>query len=73
MTNVPNTPTEDPRSARQGVRNADVPSETLGLPDVGEGASAANFARDVPREILASDDEDAQSHAPADPRDRAAE
>ena len=36
-----------PRSKRPGIANADVPSETLGQPGVGEGASAASFARDT--------------------------
>lgn len=38
-----------PPTKRRGIVNADVPSQTLvtGLPDVGEGASAAHFARDA--------------------------
>ncbi len=71
MTDGPTTLANDSLATRPGIRNADVPSETLGLPDVGEGASATHFARDVPREILAGEDEDTHSHAPADPRDRA--
>ncbi|HVG48145.1 MAG TPA: hypothetical protein VM899_08435 [Rubellimicrobium sp.] len=41
-------PTTPPKK-RRGIVNADVPSErlTTGLPDVGEGASAATFAEDV--------------------------
>jgi hypothetical protein len=71
MTDGPAAPAKDPLATRPGIKNADVPSDTLGLPGVGEGASAAHFARDVPREILAGEDEDTHSHAPADPRDRA--
>ena len=46
MPNKPKAPR--PRDARGPlVANADVPSETVGLPSVGEGASAAHFARDT--------------------------
>ena len=65
MTNRPTTPP----AKRRGIVNADRPSETLGLPDVGEGASAATFAEDVmpfqAGERAEPDD------APADPDDRA--
>ncbi len=37
---------EDPRQ-RPTIKNADVPSDTAGLPSVGEGASARHFARDT--------------------------
>ncbi|TNC73774.1 hypothetical protein [Rubellimicrobium roseum] len=48
MTERP-TPPRTPPARRPAVANADVPSETFaqGLPDVGEGASAAHFARDA--------------------------
>ena len=48
MTDRPTNPAS-PRATRPGIVNADVPSQTLaqGLPDVGEGASAAHFARDA--------------------------
>jgi hypothetical protein len=37
------------KTGRRTIANADVPSETVktGLPSVGEGASAAHFARDA--------------------------
>ena len=49
MTDRPTMPPGSPPAKRRGIVNADVPSETLatGLPDVGEGASAAHFARDA--------------------------
>lgn len=52
MAQGPTTPkktlrTQAPRDERPGIANADVPSETVGLPGVGEGASAAHFARDT--------------------------
>ena len=49
MTNQPTSPPKDTRTAHRGIVNADVPSETVvtGLPDVGQGASGAHFARDA--------------------------
>ena len=65
-------PAERRRAERPGIENADVPSDTVGLPGVGEGASARHFARDVVEEGQQGEDEDeGEPHAPADPRDRA--
>jgi hypothetical protein len=66
---MPNRPTTPP-TKRRGIVDADRPSETLGLPDVGEGASAASFARDtMPFQAgeRPEDDEDGpgESHDPA--------
>ena len=49
MTDRSTRPTKDARTAHRGIVNADVPSETVqtGLPDVGQGASGAHFARDA--------------------------
>ena len=49
MTDRPASRHQRPPTGRRGIVNADVPSETAaqGLPDVGEGASAAHFARDA--------------------------
>lgn len=49
MTNGPITTAKakTSRAKRPTIKNADVPSETVGLPGVGEGASAAHFARDT--------------------------
>lgn len=71
MTDGPTTPAKNPRAARRGIKNADVPSETLGLPDVGEGASAAHFARDVPLGLQVGDDDGTGTQGAADPDDRA--
>ena len=42
-------PTGPAKGKRPAIANADVPSETVttGLPGIGEGASAAHFARDA--------------------------
>ncbi len=71
MTDRPTTTPKDPRATRPGERDAGAPSETLGLPEVGKEASAAHFARDVSPGAQAVEDEKTDSHAPADPRDRA--
>lgn len=49
MTERPTTPPKNASAGHRGVVNADVPSDGLvtGLPQVGEGASAAHFARDA--------------------------
>ena len=61
-----------PPAERPAIKNADVPSDTVGLPGVGEGASARHFARDVVEEGQRGEGEDDdEPHAPADPRDRA--
>ncbi len=57
----PTTPPKDPRAKRPGIANADVPSETVGLPGIGEGASAAHFARDaVQWQAAEPDDRDSE-------------
>ena len=73
MADDPTQRAEKPRSERPGIKNADVPSDTVGLPGTGEGASARHFARDVVEEGQRgeADDEDDEPHAPSDPRDRA--
>ena len=74
MTDRPTTPPEgsrDSRTKRPGVANADVPSDTVGLPGVGEGASAAHFARDTVPGEAGDGEKERDTHAPADPRDRA--
>ena len=72
MSDESSPPAEKPRDERPGIKNADVPSDTVGLPGVGEGASARHFARDVVEEGQRGleDDEDAKPHAPADPREQ---
>jgi hypothetical protein len=47
MADDPTATPKHPPAKRPGIANADVPSETVGLPGVGEGASAAHFARDT--------------------------
>ena len=69
MTDSPTTPPQDSRAKRPTIKNADVPSETVGLPGVGEGASAAHFARDTVEWQAAEGDEPPESHVPADARD----
>ena len=65
-------PAEKPRAERPGIENADVPSDTVGLPGVGDGASARHFARDVVEEGQRGEgDDEAEPHAPSDPRDPA--
>ena len=72
MADDPTPPAEKPRSKRPGIQNADVPSDTVGLPGTGEGASARHFARDVVEEEQQGEgDDEATPHAPADPRDPA--
>lgn len=46
-----------PKPPRPAVAHADLPSETAGLPGVGEGASAQRFARDLVGRQANSDDE----------------
>lgn len=67
MTDHPAIPA-NPRSKRPGIVNADVPSKTLaqGLPDVGEGASAAHFARDAVSLNAGEGHEDADGVTPPD-------
>ena len=67
---VPTTPTKDVHAKRPTIKNADVPSDTVGLPGVGDGASAAHFARDTVQGQQNDGSEESHSHAPADPRDR---
>jgi len=70
MTDGPTTPPKIPTSKRRGIVNADVPSQTLatGLPDVGEGASGAHFARDAARfQAGEGHDEPADPDTPAAP------
>lgn len=57
MPQDPATPRKASRNKRPGIVNADVPSETVGLPGVGEGASAAHFARDAVEWQAAEGDE----------------
>ena len=71
MPQGPATPPKDPRAKRPGIANADVPSETVGLPGVGDGASAAHFARDTVEWQAAEGDEEGESHAPSILGDRA--
>ena len=63
-------PTSPPKK-RRGIVNADVPSETLatGLPDVGEGASAAQFASDT-MPFQAGERAEPGAAAPTDPDNR---
>ena len=51
---MPPTPRKDPRPT---VANADVPSETAGLPGIGDGASAQGFARDLVGKQANADDQ----------------
>ena len=60
----------DPETGRPGIANADVPSETAGLPGVGEGASATHFARDLVEWQNAEGEDESEVRAPADPRDQ---
>ena len=72
MSDDPSPPAKRSRAKRPGIKNADVPSDTVGLPGAGEGASARHFARDVVEEGQQGEgDEEAEPHAPADPRDQA--
>lgn len=71
MTDGLTTPAKDPRAKRPGIKNADVPSDTLGLPGVGEGASATHFARDTVRGQQNEGGEELDTYGAADPRDRA--
>lgn len=50
-------PARDPRTGRPTIANADVPSESAGLPGVGEGASAQSFAKDLAGKQANADDE----------------
>ena len=68
MTDGPTTPAKPLPAKRRGIANADVPSDTLGLPGIGEGASGAHFARDMVQGQAGEDDEESETHAPADPR-----
>ena len=68
MTDRPTPPPQDPRAKRPTIANADVPSDTVGLPGVGEGASAAHFARDVPLGLQAGDDPAGEPTASSDQR-----
>lgn len=71
MSDDENSSADKPRSERSGIKNADVPSDTVGLPDAGEGASARHYARDVVEEGQRGDDgEEDKPHAPADPREQ---
>lgn len=65
MTDDPTAPRRPATPKRRGIANADVPSETLatGLPDVGEGASGAHFARDAAR-FQAAEGEDEPDSEP---------
>ena len=88
MTHDPSIPAKTPRgknlqvsdsdAERPGIQNADVPSDTLGLPGVGEEASAAHFARDtMPWQAKEGSERDGtrnaqaspDTHVPAIPRD----
>ena len=60
----------DPGTGRPGIANADLPSETVGLPGVGEGASATHFARDLVEWQNAEGEDESEVRAPADPRDQ---
>lgn len=71
MADEPTPPAEGARTRRSGIRNADVPSDTVGLPGVGEGASARHFARDTVEGQRGEGDDEAEPHAPSDPRDPA--
>lgn len=51
---MPPTP---PKAPRPSIANSDVPSETAGLPGVGEGASAQSFAKDLVGRQANSEDE----------------
>lgn len=57
---------------RPTVRNADIPSETVGLPGVGQEASASHFARDMAGRLPGVESDPVGSggvagpHAPAD-------
>lgn len=68
----PTPPTKEALAERPGIKNADVPSETVGLPGVGEGASATHYARDTVG-LQANDGNDKNDETddfvPADPRD----
>ena len=70
MADDPTSPAESPPSKRSGIKNADVPSDTVGLPGIGEGASARHFARDAVEGQQGEGDDETEAHAPADPRDR---
>ena len=71
MADDPNTRGDHPRARRPGVRKLDVPSKTVGLPGIGEEASAAHFARDAPQHLQQAEAEDEPTGLPpAGPRDR---
>ena len=57
MTNGSAMPPKAPRAKRPTIKNADVPSETLGLPEVGTEASSSHFARDTTQWQNAEEDE----------------
>ena len=65
------SPNKENHPERPGIKNADVPSDTAGLPETGDGASARHFARDVV-EGGQRGEKDGQTgaHAPADPREQ---
>ncbi len=70
MADNPTTPDKHSRTRRPGIANADVPSDTAGLPGIGEGASATQFARDLPEHLQQGEGDETGDRAPADPRDR---
>lgn len=72
MTDRPTTPPQAPRAKRPAIKNADVPSETLGLPGIGEGASAAHFARDVPLGLQNGEEPTEEPTASSDQRESGA-
>ena len=65
------SPAGKSRAERPGIKNADVPSDTVGLPGTGDGASARHFARDVVEGGQRGEGDGGDApHAPADPREQ---
>lgn len=71
MTKEATSPAGKSHDERPGIQNADVPSDTVGLPETGDGASARHFARDVVEGGQRGEGDGGDApHAPADPRDQ---
>ena len=67
MTDDPIHPSKNSSVKRPGIANADVPSDTVGLPGVGEEASATHFARDLPTHFQQGEGNESEDRAPALP------